>query len=281
MSWTLPVAALLLWLAVVVMALRSEHRSLVTARARVQGPPPTRGELIRAALLPSSWVRWWGGICGLLCLLPLMLEAGIDPSLEGMPPLMMGVVGLARSESAERALWSGRGPDGRPDPGWFSPSPEAGTLWHRGRGVFGVTVTALLVAMTLWFALTLQEPPVPWWKLVVLLVGLPSTLLVAYLLRLALPRVHLRGGWIRVIHHLHVTHVPVERVVRVEGRELRLNDGRVVRTGVDLDADRITRFVEPMRVGVPTEPPRDVERERELPANLAFFWVGLFMFSAP
>lgn len=59
----------------------------------------------------------------------------------------------------------------------------------------------------------------------------------------------------------------------MEGRRLRLRDGTVVHTGVDLDAERVSRFAAGQ---AGSGEPREIERRRDLPFDLAFLWIGLF-----
>lgn len=275
MSWTLPVALLLFWVAVVLMALWSEHRRLVAARALVHGPPPTRGDLLGAAFLPHSRLRWWGTISGILCLIPLSIVADVEIHQEGVLAMLYGAVGLGGRWGEGRALRSGLGPDGRRDPARFHTVPDSGTLWNPGRAFLGIVIAAAVCGSTLWCVPNpmWSEPYPLGWRIAAFLLALPVAILGVYALHLSLSRVRLVGTWIEGVHGIHVTSVPVEALVRVEGRRLYLRDGTVIRTGVDLDVARVSRFAAGQ---AGAGEPREIERRRDFPADLVFLWVGLF-----
>ncbi|WP_017590300.1 hypothetical protein [Nocardiopsis ganjiahuensis] len=288
MPWPLSLVLVLISTVVVLLALRSEHRILVDRRGdprhRGRVPAPTRRDLLRAALLPGARVRFWCGICGFLCLAPLVFGEGTDAAAPGAVLLLfMGLVGVRGPGREHQMVRAGTGPDADADP-WDRrvPQPGGGTLLNRGRAATGLLLAAGAVVATVWGALGLAalEPIPPWWPLVALLAGLPVACLGVYLLHLALARVSLSGSWIRVVHRLHVTYVPVELVERVEARRLHLSDGRAVLTGVDLDAERISRFLGHTRAGLGPVPQRKVQRDRELPFELAFLWLGVFLLLA-
>lgn len=288
MPWPLSLVLVLISTVVVLLALRSEHRLLVDRRGdprhRGRVPAPTRRDLLRAVLLPGSWVRFWCGICGFLCLAPLVFGEGADAAAPGAALLLfMGLFGVRGPEREQRMVRSGTGPDAEVDPwGRRALQPGAGTLLNRGRAATGILLAAGAVVATLWGALGLAglDPIPPWWPLVALLAGLPVACLGVYLLRLALSRVSLDGSWIRVVYRIHVTYVPVELVERVEARRLRLSDGRTVPTGVDLDAERLSRFLDHTRAGLWFGPRREVQRDRDLPLELAFVWLGVLLLLA-
>lgn len=275
MPWTPHVVLFLFWVVVIAMALRSEHRRFVAARARVHGPPPTRGDLLRAAFLPHSRMRWWGTISGLVYLFALSIVTDVDLHHEGLLALLYGTVGLGGQTEEGRALRSGVGPDNRRDPARFHPVPESGTLWNPGRAFLGISLAAAVLWVTLWWLpnTVSSESLPPWWRLVALLLALPVAILGVYALHLSLSRVRLAGTWIQVVHRIHVTSVPVEALNRVEGRRLHLRDGTVIHTGVDLDAERVSRFAARQAPGGGS---REIERRRDLPFDLAFLWIGLF-----
>lgn len=277
MLWFLASLLFLIWVAIVALAMRSEYRCLVDGRALTGTPSPSWGELFRAALLPLSWVRIWGGVCGAALLLSLASESGVGLSPEGLLPLMCGLIGMGSHTSEKRALRSGIGPDGRLDPGRLSPSPEAGMLWSKGRAVLGATSAVLVFGGALWLAMTFPAGYSSWWKVAAPLIALT----VVFLMGLVLSRTHLSGTWIRVVHRFHTTHVPVERVARIEGRGLRLGNGRLVPTGVDLDTDRVARFIAHARDGERTPSPRRIELDLDIPLSPFFFWTGLFVLLTP
>lgn len=276
MSWIPLVALLLLWGTVLVVALSSEHRRLAAARALVHGPPPTRDDLLRAVFLPHSRVRWWGAISGLVCLIPLSIMIGVEFHHVGVLVLLYGLIGVVGQEEEERALRSGVGPDGHHDPARFHPVPESGTLWNPGRAFLGIVIAVAVFGATLWGVPNpMEEESFPLlWRSAVLLLALPIAFLGVYALHLSLSRVRLVGTWIQVVHRIHVTSVPVEALDRVEGRRLHLRDGTVIRTGVDLDIERVSRFAAGQ---VGAGEPREVERRRDLPADPALLWTGLFL----
>ncbi|MGW8437123.1 hypothetical protein ACWGKS_18395 [Nocardiopsis sp. NPDC055879] len=276
MSWTLPVVLFLFWAVVIAMALRSEHRRFVAARVRVHGPPPTRGDLLRVAFLPHSRMRWWGTISGLFCLFTLSIVTAVEFHHEGILALLYGLVGLGGQTGEGRALRSGNGPDGRRDPARFHPVPESGTLWNPGRAFLGIVIATVVFGMTLWCLPNplSSESLHPGWSLVAFLAALTVAILGVYALHLSLSRVRLVGTWIQVVHRIHVTSVPVEALDRVEGRRLRLRDGTVIHTGVDLDAERVSRFAARR---APEGEPREIERRRDILGDLALIWAGLFV----
>ncbi|WP_157090910.1 hypothetical protein [Nocardiopsis listeri] len=276
MSWTPLVLLFLFWVVVIAMALWSEHRRFVAARVRVHGPPPTRGDLLRAAFLPHSRMLWWGMSSGLFCLFTLSIVTDVDLHHAGLFALAYGAVGLGGEGREGWALRSGVGPDGRRDPARFHPVPERGTLWNPGWALLGIVIATVVFGMTLWCLpnpMSSESFPLVW-RIVVLLLVLPVAFLGVYALHLSLSRVRLVGTWIQVVHRIHVTSVPVEALDRVEGRRLHLRDGTVVHTGVDLDAERVSRFAAGQ--ADPGEP-REIERGRDIPGDLALIWVGLFV----
>ncbi len=263
-------------------ALYAETRR-ITAHRR-GGWTSGRAGLWRAAVwfarYPRSYARLWWGLLAGACVIFYAPEGSPASGAAGL--IFLGVWGTPPGPFDGLLLryWTGREPRARSGPGTVVPA----ALYRRRVRFSGVA--AVLVMAVLSAVLVLGAGDGDWYAMVAALL-LPVLGLMVWQ-RTVYPEVRLSGTRLLLKRYAVWVSIPVEWVARVDagnGVIVHFNDGRAFCSRAwgstpardEEAAQRITRFAQEAREGVPPSADRPLGWGRDLVAGPFLVWLGLVL----